>query len=104
MDMPHRQGRIRPAAESGAPYAPHDLRPAPRIIDVFPSEHLGNFFTGTLWFSGSKARRLMQIGEQDMRQLIARLIAEDDPDETYYQDLSREATNRIRCTADDLPA
>ena len=46
----------------------------PLIVTVGPSRRVGNFLTGTLWFSPAKARRLMELGEEDMKRAIAQLI------------------------------
>jgi hypothetical protein len=40
------------------------------IIHLFPSEHLGNFATGTLNFTGKKASWLISLGEADMKHLL----------------------------------
>jgi len=40
------------------------------IIHLFPSEHLGNFVTGTLNFTGKKASWLIALGEADMKHLL----------------------------------
>jgi predicted acylesterase/phospholipase RssA len=53
--------------------------PEPMLIDVAPSKRVGNFFTGTLWFSRAKSAALIELGERDMRAAIARLV--DDVEE-----------------------
>jgi NTE family protein len=42
------------------------------IVHVVPSESLGGFFTGTMNFRATKARRLMELGERDARDVLAR--------------------------------
>lgn len=46
----------------------------PHIVSVVPSKELGNFLTGTLNFSKRKARKLIRMGEDDMRSVIAELV------------------------------
>lgn len=53
-------------------------RPAPRIVPVAPSARVGNFFTGTLWFSTEQAARLIELGERDMRQTLTMLASGSD--------------------------
>jgi predicted acylesterase/phospholipase RssA len=43
------------------------------IIHVIPSRPLGSFLTGTLNFTGRKARWLMRLGEQDMEEVLQEL-------------------------------
>lgn len=52
---------------------PTGSRPMPRIVQVVPSRRLGNFFTGTAWFSPDHARELVALGEADMTRIIERL-------------------------------
>ncbi len=52
--------------------------PAPRIVQVAPSKRVGNFFTGTLWFSPEQAARLVELGERDMRQTLSTLASGTD--------------------------
>lgn len=44
------------------------------FVHVVPSRSLGNFLTGTMNFSASNARRLIDLGEHDARQLLDRLV------------------------------
>jgi predicted acylesterase/phospholipase RssA len=61
--------------EQGRPDSDSTLPRMPAyLIDVVPSKPLGNFLTGTLWFSAGKAKRLMKLGEADMKSIIERLI------------------------------
>ncbi len=48
-------------------------RRQPLIIPVAPSRRVGNFLTGTLWFSPSRAAELIDLGYHDMREALARL-------------------------------
>lgn len=57
------------AAPPATPGPPH----VPEIIAVAPSRRIGNFFTGTLWFSRRKSAALIALGERDMREAIERL-------------------------------
>ncbi|MFI5178343.1 MAG: patatin-like phospholipase family protein [Vicinamibacterales bacterium] len=51
-----------------------DARPdPPRIVTVSPSERVGNFFTGTLWFSPPQTARLITLGYHDMRRALSTL-------------------------------
>jgi predicted acylesterase/phospholipase RssA len=65
------------ARDAAAPAAsPSPSRPnaqEPLIISVAPSRRVGNFITGTLWFSGKKSACLMELGERDMRRALERL-------------------------------
>lgn len=60
----------------GEPYAEDRSRRLPRIIDIVPSEPLGNFLTGTLNFAAAKARKLRALGAADMRRELAALAGE----------------------------
>ncbi len=51
--------------------APQERRPL--IIAVAPSRRVGNFLTGTLWFSPSSAAQLIDLGYRDMHEALARL-------------------------------
>jgi predicted acylesterase/phospholipase RssA len=62
------------AAGPDAPSAtPDPRRRQPLIVSVAPSRRVGNFFTGTLWFSRAKSAALIDLGERDMRAALARL-------------------------------
>jgi predicted acylesterase/phospholipase RssA len=50
---------------------PHEKQPM--IIPVAPSRRVGNFFTGTLWFSPERAAELIDLGYRDMQEALARL-------------------------------
>jgi predicted acylesterase/phospholipase RssA len=52
---------------------------APLLIPIAPSRRIGNFFTGTLWFSRTKSAALIDAGERDMRAVLARLATRDTP-------------------------
>jgi len=56
---------------------PVDQRPAPRVLAVAPSRRVGNFFTGTLWFSPAKSASLIDMGERDMHALLDALDARE---------------------------
>ncbi len=43
------------------------------IIHVVPSQPLGSFLTGTLNFTGRKARWLIELGDADMSAVLAQL-------------------------------
>jgi predicted acylesterase/phospholipase RssA len=45
----------------------------PIIVSVAPSRRVGNFFTGTLWFSRTKSASLIDLGERDMQEALTRL-------------------------------
>lgn len=47
-------------------------RAFPRIVTVVPLHPLGSILTGTFWFSRAKAKRLIELGEQDMNAVLAR--------------------------------
>jgi predicted acylesterase/phospholipase RssA len=51
---------------------------SPRIVLVAPSTRVGNFFTGTIWFSSAQAARLIALGQRDMNEAIAALAAGTD--------------------------
>jgi len=80
---------------SPLPHQTASAKPLPRIIDVVPSEPLGGFLTGTLRFSAGYARRLIELGERDMKRVINRLLAEDDPDDGYYRDIIDDASRAL---------
>jgi predicted acylesterase/phospholipase RssA len=46
------------------------FRKEPIIIEVVPSESLGDFFSGTLGFSARKAKNLIVLGERDMLKIL----------------------------------
>src|SRR3954469_6758411 len=46
----------------------------PLVIPVMPSQRVGNFFTGTLWFSRRKSAALIALGERDMYAAIERTV------------------------------
>lgn len=50
----------------------------PRIVLVAPSTRVGNFFTGTIWFSRAQAARLIALGHRDMNEAIATLSSGTD--------------------------
>jgi len=58
--------RVRWAASGGATRAASQ----PVLIPVAPSRRIGNFFTGTLWFSRAKSASLIEAGERDMRAVL----------------------------------
>jgi hypothetical protein len=43
------------------------------IIHVVPSQDLGTFLTGTMNFTGRKARWLMELGDRDMTRVLETL-------------------------------
>jgi hypothetical protein len=47
----------------------------PRVLAVAPSRRIGNFFTGTLWFSRAKSAALIDLGERDMHAVLEALDA-----------------------------
>lgn len=49
----------------------------PLLIPVAPSGRIGNFFTGTLWFSRAKSASLIDAGERDMRAALERIATGD---------------------------
>jgi predicted acylesterase/phospholipase RssA len=49
----------------------------PVLIPVAPSRRIGNFFTGTLWFSRTKSASLIDAGERDMRAALERIANPD---------------------------
>lgn len=51
---------------------------SPRIVPVAPSTRVGNFFTGTIWFSRAQAARLIALGHRDMSAAIATLASGTD--------------------------
>jgi Patatin-like phospholipase len=51
---------------------------SPRIALVAPSVRVGNFFTGTIWFSPAQAARLIDLGHRDMHAAISSLAAGTD--------------------------
>ncbi len=66
------------AADAGAPAtAPDPRRRQPLIVSVAPSRRVGNFFTGTLWFSATKSASLIALGERDMEEALRRLADMD---------------------------
>lgn len=46
-------------------------RPLPSIVPVVPSRRVGNFFSGTLWFSAAQSKRLIELGRRDMERVLA---------------------------------
>ena len=46
-------------------------RALPQIVQVSPSRRVGNFFTGTAWFSPSQSARLIALGYADMQRTLA---------------------------------
>ena len=71
------QRRWRAYLNSGLAAADHVSAPPqahrPMIIPIAPSRRVGNFLTGTLWFSPSGAAQLIDLGYRDMREALARL-------------------------------
>jgi len=60
------QSAHRPHGETST--GPHAAaRSGPLLIPVAPTRRIGNFFTGTLWFSRAKSASLIEAGERDMR-------------------------------------
>lgn len=59
--------------------APSTATRSPRIVLVAPSTRVGNFFTGTIWFSRAQAARLIALGHRDMHEAISTLAAGADP-------------------------
>jgi predicted acylesterase/phospholipase RssA len=51
---------------------------SPRIVLVAPSTRVGNFFTGTIWFSRAQAARLIDLGHRDMNEVISTLASGTD--------------------------
>jgi hypothetical protein len=45
-------------------------RKVPRVALIVPSRRVGNFFSGTIWFSPSRAKELMEMGRQDTRRVL----------------------------------
>ena len=70
--------------------------PEPLLVPIVPSKRIGNFFTGTLWFSRAKSAALIELGERDTRAAIARLLAIDAP--------AAAADVTVRDTHRDTPA
>ncbi len=64
--------RLRWEASGGSVDACHGRRLA-RVIPVVPSRRVGNFFSGTMWFSSSRSRGLVELGERDMARSLERL-------------------------------
>src|ERR1051326_2265252 len=54
-----------------------DTCAAPVLIPVAPTGRIGNFFTGTLWFSRAKSASLIDAGERDMRTALEQLATRD---------------------------
>lgn len=48
-------------------------RELPRVALIVPSRRLGNFFTGTLWFSPARARRFIELGRHDTERVLEQL-------------------------------
>jgi predicted acylesterase/phospholipase RssA len=70
----------RTAREAGRIDAPSaGAHAQPLLIPVAPAERIGNFFTGTLWFSRRKSGALIEAGERDMRAALAQLVTRDTP-------------------------
>lgn len=53
------------AATPDVPVAAVGDRRMPQILAIAPSRRIGNFFTGTLWFSRAKSAELIDLGERD---------------------------------------
>jgi predicted acylesterase/phospholipase RssA len=74
----HEWARARWASYRSSSAGPRPARerldaPVPMIVPVAPSARIGNFFTGTLWFSRAKSASLIDAGERDMRAALERL-------------------------------
>lgn len=50
--------------------------PSADIIDVFPSEDLGGFLSGTIDFSPEGSRRRMELGYQDGKRILSRFVSQ----------------------------
>lgn len=50
--------------------------PSADIIDLFPSEDLGGFLSGTIDFSPSGARRRMELGYQDGMRTLSKFVSQ----------------------------
>ena len=63
------------AGAPGIPAAPVDKSAGRHalVVPVSPSRRVGNFFTGTLWFSRRRSAALIDLGERDMRAALDRL-------------------------------
>jgi predicted acylesterase/phospholipase RssA len=55
---------------------PRALDRPPHIVTVAPSRRVGNFFTGTLWFSPQETARLIALGYDDMKRALSTLDAD----------------------------
>ena len=61
--------------EASRPSASSTGATSPRIVMVAPSTRVGNFFTGTIWFSRAQAARLIALGHRDMNGAISTLAS-----------------------------
>jgi predicted acylesterase/phospholipase RssA len=80
------------ASPALAPGARDRGLPQPLIVPVAPSRRVGNFFTGTLWFSRRNSAALIDLGERDMRAALARMAARHDGDATTTAPSTRRDT------------
>lgn len=62
------------AGAPGIPATPADASAGQHalVVPVSPSQRVGNFFTGTLWFSRRRSAALIDLGERDMRAALER--------------------------------
>jgi predicted acylesterase/phospholipase RssA len=61
--------RLRWSAAGRDP-APGETRALPRVVRIVPSRHVGNFFSGTIWFSPARSRQLIELGRQDAERAL----------------------------------
>jgi predicted acylesterase/phospholipase RssA len=78
----HEWASVRWAAYQSSSEGPgerSELRAAaqPLLIPVAPSRRIGNFFSGTLWFSRTKSASLIDAGERDMRAVLKQIATRD---------------------------
>lgn len=73
--------------------------PVPVIVPVAPSARIGNFFTGTLWFSRAKSASLIDAGERDMRAALEQLTDLGTPLGIPAAESTRAPASRRRSTA-----
>ena len=59
-------------------------RSRPKVVSVVPSKSLGCFYTGTCWISRNHIRRMMELGESDMTDTLARLDGARSPHASEY--------------------
>jgi len=68
---------IRWAASRASREACRETSAGPLLIPVAPTRRIGNFFTGTLWFSRAKSASLIDAGERDMRAVLEAIATRD---------------------------